>query len=234
MRKFLSISSNKGEQGKEPTPTTDDAEEKDDGFPMPDGCLMIFGGSTAYDSKRRQKVMRREVYTTEPATPAFLRWLESAITFDRTDHPESIPHPWRYPLMVDPIVGPKQLTKVLMDGGSGLNIMYAKTLDEMGIDQTRLRPTQAPFYGIVPKKQAMPLGQIDLPITFGDQFNYRPETLTFEVVGFPRTFHAILGGPCYAKFKVVPNYTYLKLKMSGPPWGHHHRHLLPAGLQVRR
>ena len=62
----------------------------------------------------------------------------------------------------------------------------------------------------------MPLGQIDLPITFGDQFNYRTETLTFEVVGFPGTFHAILGRPCYAKFMSVPNYTYLKLKMSGP------------------
>ena len=37
----------------------------------------------------------------------------------------------------------------------------------------------------VPGKQAMPLGQIDLPITFGDQFNYWTETLTFEVVGFP-------------------------------------------------
>ena len=62
----------------------------------------------------------------------------------------------------------------------------------------------------------MPLGQIDLPITFGDQFNYRTETLTFEVVGFPGTFHAILGHPCYVKFMAVPNYTYLKLKMSGP------------------
>ena len=28
----------------------------------------------------------------------------------------------------------KGLTKVLMDGGSGLNIMYAKTLDAMGIN----------------------------------------------------------------------------------------------------
>ena len=62
----------------------------------------------------------------------------------------------------------------------------------------------------------MPLGQIDLPITFGDQFNYRTETLTFEVVGFPGTFHAILGRPCYAKFMAIPNYTYLQLKMSGP------------------
>ena len=62
----------------------------------------------------------------------------------------------------------------------------------------------------------MPLGQIGLPATFGDRSNYRTETLTFDVVGFPGTFHAILGRPCYAKFMAVPNYTYLKLKMPGP------------------
>ncbi|XP_066341421.1 uncharacterized protein [Miscanthus floridulus] len=42
------------------------------------------------------------------------------------------------------------------------------------------------------------------------------ETLTFEVVGFHGTYHAILGCPCYMKFMAVPNYTYLKLKMPGP------------------
>jgi hypothetical protein len=36
------------------------------------------------------------------------------------------------------------------------------------------------------------------------------------VVGFHGTYHAILGRPYYAKFMAVPNYTYLKLKMSGP------------------
>jgi len=41
------------------------------------------------------------------------------------------------------------------------------------------------------------------------------ETLTFEVVGFHGTYHAILGCPCYMKFMNVPNYTYLKLKMLG-------------------
>ena len=180
MRLFLSEGSNKGEQGKDSPPTVDDAEEKDDGFPMPDGCLMIFEGSAAYDSKWHQKVARREVYTAQPATPPFLRWSESAITFDRTDHPDIVPHPGRYPLVVNPIIGPKWLTKILMDGCSGLNIMYAKTLDEMGIDRTRLRPTRAPFHGIVPRKQAMPLGKIDLPITLGDPSNYRTETLTIE------------------------------------------------------
>jgi len=62
----------------------------------------------------------------------------------------------------------------------------------------------------------MPLRQIDLLVTIGNLTNYRTETLTFEVVRFHRTYHAILGRPCYAKFMTVPNYTYLKLKMPGP------------------
>ncbi|XP_034601465.1 uncharacterized protein [Setaria viridis] len=103
-----------------------------------------------------------------------------------------------------------------MDGGSGLNLLYAETLDAMGIDHSRLRPSKAPFHGVVPGKQAMPLGQIDLPVTFGTPSNYRKEVLTFEVVGFRGTYHAILGRPCYAKFMAIPNYTYLKLKLPRP------------------
>ncbi|XP_066385116.1 uncharacterized protein [Miscanthus floridulus] len=110
----------------------------------------------------------------------------------------------------------KRLTKVLMDGDNGLNIMYAETLDAMDIDWSHVRPIRVPFHSIVPKKQGVPLGQIDLPITFGDLANYRMETLTFEVVGFHGTYHAILGRPCNTKFMVVPNYTCLKLKMQGP------------------
>ena len=60
--------------------------------------------------------------------------------------------------MVDPIIGTKRLTKVLMDGGSDLNIMHAETLDAMSIDRALVRPTGAPFHGIVPGKQAVPLG----------------------------------------------------------------------------
>ena len=70
--------------------------------------------------------------------PIFLKWSGSPITFDRFDHPDSVTHPGRYPLMVDPMIGMKQLTKVLMDGGSGLDIMYAETLDTMGIDRSRI------------------------------------------------------------------------------------------------
>jgi hypothetical protein len=64
--------------------------------------------------------------------------------------------------------------------------------------------------------EAVPLGQIDLPVTFSNKGNYCKERLTFEVVGFPRTYHVILGRLTYAKFMAVPNYTYIKLKMLVP------------------
>ena len=103
-----------------------------------------------------------------------------------------------------------------MDGGSGLNILYANTLELLELDQSWLRGNAVPFHGIVPWKRTRPLRRIDLLICFGTPSNYCREVLTFEVVGFKGTYHAILGCPCYAKFMAVPNYTYLKLKMPGP------------------
>jgi hypothetical protein len=150
------------------------------------------------------------------AMPVYLDWSDKPITFDQDDHPDYVPNPGRYPLVVDPIIGNIRLSKVLMDGGSSLNIIYAETLELLGVDRSKIRAGAAPFHGIAPGKCILPLGQIDLPVCFGTPSNFRRETLTFEVVGFRGTYHAVLGRPCYAKFMAVLNYTYLKLKMPGP------------------
>jgi hypothetical protein len=62
---------------------------------------------------------------------------------------ESVLQPGKYPLVVDPIIDTKWLTKILMDGGSGINIMYAEMLDAMGINRSHIQLTKAPFHGIV-------------------------------------------------------------------------------------
>jgi hypothetical protein len=103
-----------------------------------------------------------------------------------------------------------------MDGGSSLNIIYAETLGLLGIDLSTIRAGAAPFHGIIPRKRVLPLRQLNLLVCFGTPSNFQKETLRFKVVGFRGTNHAVLGRPCYAKFMVVPNYTYLKLKMPGP------------------
>jgi hypothetical protein len=177
---------------------------------------MIYDGQVANASTRHRKQEHQEVCSVKVAAPVYLDWSDKPITFDQGDHPDCVSSPGRYPLVVDPVIGNTRLTKVLMDGGSSLNIIYAETLELLGIDLSTIRAGAAPFHGIVPGKRILPLGQLDLPVCFGTPSNFRRETLTFEVVRFQGTYHAVLGRPCYAKFMVVPNYTYLKLKMSGP------------------
>jgi hypothetical protein len=190
----------------------DKAEE----FPEVHGCFMIYGGHVANASARHRKPERREVCSVKVAVPVYLDWSNKPITFDQGDHPDCVPSPGKYPLVVDPIIGNVRLTKVLMDGGNSLNIIYAETLRLLEIDLSTIRAGAAPFHGIIPGKRVQPLGQLDLPVYFETPSNFRKETLTFEVVVFRGTYHAVLGRPCYAKFMAVPNYTYLKLKMPGP------------------
>jgi hypothetical protein len=119
-------------------------------------------------------------------------------------------------MVVDPVIENVRFSKVVMDGGSSLNILYAHTLRLLGIRLDQLRPSMTPFHGVAPGKCVQPLEQIDLPIWFGTPDNFCKETLTFEVVRLRGAYHAILGQPCYTKFMAVPNYTYLKMKMPGP------------------
>jgi hypothetical protein len=177
---------------------------------------MIYGGQVVNASARHRKQERREVCSVKVAAPVYLDWSDKPITFDQGDHPDRVPSPGKYPLVVDPVIGNVRLTKVIMDGGSSLNIIYAETLELLQIDLSTIQAGAAPFHGIIPEKRVQPLRQLDLPVCFGIPSNFRKETLTFEVVGFRGTYHAVLGRPYYAKFMAVPNYTYLKLKMPGP------------------
>jgi hypothetical protein len=165
------------------------------GFPTVENVFLIFGGPTVDMSSRQRKRERHEVLAAEKAPPSFLDWSEDAITFSREDHPNRIPNPGQYPLVVDPVIGNTRFSKVLMDGGSNLNILYAHTLRLLGIGLDQLRPSTTPFNGVAPGRRVQPLGQIDLPVWFGTPSNFRKEMLTFEVVGFRAPTTPYLGGP---------------------------------------
>src|SRR5436190_23978570 len=75
-----------------------DQQQGGPAFPDPEHQLnMIFGGSAAYESNQKQKLTAWEINALTPATLKYLKWSELPITFDRSNHPESIPHPGRYP-----------------------------------------------------------------------------------------------------------------------------------------
>jgi hypothetical protein len=106
-----------------------------------------------------------------------------------------------FPLVLIPLVAGSRLNKVLIDGGSGLNVLFTKTLKKMKLDITHmLTKSTLPFYSNVPGNAAIPLGSIVLPVTFGEtRENYRTEYIKFEVAGFESSYHSILGRPALAK-----------------------------------
>ena len=104
----------------------------------------------------------------EPATPTYLKWSKTPISLSRADTWTIFSNPERYPLVLDPTVAGVKLSKVLVDGGSGLNVIFVDTLRKMGGDLlNQIQPSDAPFYGIVPGNAAQPLGQITLLVMFG-------------------------------------------------------------------
>jgi hypothetical protein len=137
----------------------DDEAKKDGGdgdtggFPTVENVFLIFGGPTTDMSSRQRKRERHEVLAVEKAPPSFLDWSEDAITFSREDHLNRIPNPGQYPLVVDLVIGNTRFSKVLMDGGSNLNIIYAHTLRLLGIGLDQLRPSTTPFHGVAPGKR---------------------------------------------------------------------------------
>jgi hypothetical protein len=112
-------------------------------------------------------------------------------------------------------IGGYDIGRVFMDAGSGINLIYARTLKAMSISLESLKPTDCSFHRIVPGSANYPLGKIELGVCFGDSSNYRREKLEFKVMDWPSQYHAILGCPAFAKFIAVPHYAYLTLKIPG-------------------
>ena len=120
-------------------------------------------------------------------------------------------------LVLDPIIDGYRLSKVLMDGGSSLNLIYEDTLQKMQFDRSRIQTSRTTFKGIVPRKRSMlHTRKVTLDVVFGTPDNYRVEALTFDIVPFWSGYHALLGRSAFAMFHVVPHYAYMKLKMLGP------------------
>ena len=85
-----------------------------------------------------------------------------------------VDNPGQLALVVDPQVGGYKFTKVLLDGGSSINILYYETFRRMGLTDKNLRPSNTVFHGVVPGKSAYPVGKIALEVAFGDEHDPDP------------------------------------------------------------
>ena len=104
--------------------------------------------------KRERMCTLRDVDATGPVAPKYNLWSFDPITFDHTNRPANTSQGNSAALVLDPIIDRFNLTRVLMDGGSSLNLLYQDTVRKMDIDPSMIKPTKTTFKGVIPGVEA--------------------------------------------------------------------------------
>jgi hypothetical protein len=214
------------------------AGERDLGYQSPEGVLknvftgdsdsggesdrrkklyVMYGGSWELTSRRNVKSLRREVLSTTPRVPKAAphqRWRSTTISFGASDCPNNMARAGILPLLTVPVIANMRLHHVLIDSGTGLNVISHAAFKQLQILGSRLGPSR-PFSG-VGAQPVYPLGSITLSVTFGTEENFRTENVQFDVVEVNLPFNAIIGRPTLYRFMAIAHYGYLVLKMSSP------------------
>jgi hypothetical protein len=118
-------------------------------------------------------------------------------------------HPGKYPLLIDPVTRESWVKKVLVDGGSSINVTFPRTLLALGVALKNLTESDTPFFCIMPTEGDYPLGHIYRPITFGTLENYRTKFLRFVVARFNYGYNTIIGRLGLEKFMAILHYLYM-------------------------
>ena len=140
-----------------------------------------------------------------------LKWSSTPVTFDRSDHHSNTAGVGLLPIVVKPTICNIGVGRTLVDDGAGLNLLSPEVFHRIQIAERKLTHSAPLTDG-----KTVPLGQIELPVTFGGRDNFRTENITFDVAHFDLPYNAILGRPVLAKFMAEVHYAYNTLKLLSP------------------
>ncbi|XP_063949875.1 uncharacterized protein LOC135152721 [Daucus carota subsp. sativus] len=169
----------------------------------------IFGGTILdRSSKTAKKKYARQVYnlysinSTKQSYP---------IMFSQEDY-EDVMLPHEDPLVINPVIGQNKIWKVLVDGGSSVNVLYYNTYQKMNLEGKQIDTCyEAPLYGF--GNQPVPIeGTIHLPLLLGKSPYTVEKQVKFYVVRVESPFNAILGRPVLTAFEAIASIPHLKLK----------------------
>ncbi|KAG7559073.1 Aspartic peptidase domain superfamily [Arabidopsis thaliana x Arabidopsis arenosa] len=178
-----------------------DGPRHDDNAPVPRNRIhMIMGGlTTCRDSVRSIRNYRRQAEVRRDwianSTPTVDN--TEPISFTEADA-AGLSGPHNDPLVVELIIDESAVTKVLIDTGSSVNVIFKDVLIQMGVDLRSAEHNVQPLTGF-DGDTVMTVGTIMLPVYVGGTMN----CFNFAVVDKPIVYNVILGTPWLHKMKAV-------------------------------
>ncbi|KAJ9536184.1 hypothetical protein OSB04_un000644 [Centaurea solstitialis] len=135
-----------------------------------------------------------------------------AITFDQDDT-QGVHHKHHDALVIQLTIGNCSTKRILIDGGSSANVIFADTLKVMGIERSEIVRRSTTLIGFNGDPMNT-LGEIILPV-FAKGINKQTK---FNVVDCQSAYNVILGRPWIHEMKAIPSTYHQKIKFPSP-WG---------------
>jgi len=79
------------------------------------------------------------------ADPKFPPWSHREISFNMKDQWAAIPEPGHFPLILDPCINSVRFERVLVDGGSSIDIIFRNSLLALRLTLVQLKSYDAQF-----------------------------------------------------------------------------------------
>ena len=165
------------------------------------------GSPPGNDSVRSVKAFRRKAITTKrwPTTPE----ASPPITFSAEDA-AGVHMPHNDSLLVDVGISDCTVTKVLVDTGSLLDLIFKRTLVKMGISLDDMKPSARSLTGFNGSTETM-LGTIRLRV-YAEGI---AKNVKFSVIDVQAPYNAILGTPWIHAMKAIPSTYHQCIKFPG-------------------
>ncbi|XP_077223440.1 uncharacterized protein LOC143857052 [Tasmannia lanceolata] len=167
------------------------------------------GGPTIYG----QKAYAAQIHAVEAPTKKLRSDSidsKERIVFSEKDY-DGVSLPHDDAIVVRLIIANFNVSKVMIDTCSSVNILHYNAFKEMHLGLDRLTPVEWSIYGFSSGSISIK-GRIDLPITFGTEPRQQTIMQTFLIVKVPSTYNAIVGRPALNKLEAIVSTPHLKIK----------------------
>ncbi|XP_062093611.1 uncharacterized protein LOC133799630 [Humulus lupulus] len=126
-------------------------------------------------------------HTVNLVTSEDIRYPASAIAFIDDDL-KGVHLPHDNPLVISLQVDHCQLGRVLVDRGSGVDILFWEAFQKMGLEENQIRPSTTPILGFN-SQRVYPKGVIRLPVVVAE----RTLLVDFLIIDSTTSYNAIMG-----------------------------------------